>query len=108
MLKVAIFNDPAPRERPFCPEPSVALQVLYLRSTKRDLRHLGIGRIAPCSYPRYIVVRLFIFRSVAQTLLIGFRLEVARVPARMRIMNRNVLKITFSMTRYFGCNVTEN
>jgi hypothetical protein len=26
MLKVAIFNNPASRERPFCPEPSVTLQ----------------------------------------------------------------------------------
>jgi Cu/Ag efflux pump CusA len=30
MLKVAIFNDPVSRERPFSPEPSVTLQVTLL------------------------------------------------------------------------------
>ena len=33
MLKVAIFNGPSSRERSFCPDPSVTLQVLRFRAT---------------------------------------------------------------------------
>jgi hypothetical protein len=50
------------------------------------------------------------------TLSIGLRFLTTRAfsnaislwPARMRMINRNVLKIALSMTRYFGLNVTEN
>jgi hypothetical protein len=34
MLKVAIFNGPPHAKRPFCPDPSVTLQVLRLRRTR--------------------------------------------------------------------------